>query len=115
MWNVPITCNPSGTGNQILNNGSINGGGGGKSGLSGETGNPSPEDPRWGNKKGGGKTGRKINPKRAEKWKKEIDNLQKSLKKAKTKAEKIKIKRKLKHARTKLQESEPHAIKGQGY
>jgi RHS repeat-associated protein len=117
LFDFPMVCNPSNPANQVYNNMGASGSGkGGNNSYSGESSSPNgPDDPNWGNKKGGGKTGRKINSKRASKWRKELDDLKKDLNKAKTKSEKRVIQKKIYHARRKLKESEPHAIKGQGY
>lgn len=61
------------------------------------------------NEKGGGKTGKKVNPDRKDAAKQKIEELKVALKEAKTKAEKQKIKERLKHLRLKLRESEEHA------
>jgi RHS repeat-associated protein len=66
------------------------------------------------NVKGGGKTGRKRNIKRAQKLQEDIEKAKSDLKEAKTKKEKELIKDKIKHYRRKLEKSEEHARKGQG-
>lgn len=67
-----------------------------------------------GGKLGGGKTGRKLNPDRANSWSRKIESLQKKLKNATTKTEKKEIQRQINHAREKLKASEPHGRKRQG-
>jgi RHS repeat-associated protein len=66
------------------------------------------------NVKGGGKTGRKINEKRAQKLKEQIEEAKKEKASAKTKKEKQKIQKKIDHFRRSLKKSEEHARKSQG-
>jgi RHS repeat-associated protein len=66
------------------------------------------------NVKGGGKTGRKINEKRAQKLMEQIEEAKKEKKEAKTKKEKQRIQKKIDHFRRSLKKSEEHARKKQG-
>jgi RHS repeat-associated protein len=66
------------------------------------------------NVKGGGKTGRKRNTKRAQKLQEDIEKAKTDLKAAKTKKEKQKIQKKIDHYRRSLKKSEEHARKSQG-
>jgi hypothetical protein len=60
------------------------------------------------NRKGGGKTGRKINQKREDGLKQQLDDLREKLAGLKTKAEKAEIKRQIKHIQNQLGKSETH-------
>jgi RHS repeat-associated protein len=64
--------------------------------------------------KGGGKTGKKINPDRAEVAKGKIEELKAAKAQAKTNTERNEIQRKIEHWRLKLRESELHARIRQG-
>jgi RHS repeat-associated protein len=65
------------------------------------------------NRKGGGKTGRKINEKRKQSNEDKIAQEQEKLKEAETKKEKTEIKDRIKHLRRKQKKSEEHARTGQ--
>lgn len=60
----------------------------------------------------GGKNGKKINLKREESWKAKEMDAQGRMKNAKTKGEKEKIKKEIRHASDKQKKSENHANTG---